>query len=79
MSYTSHDINEAKAAAAFTKQATKFDAIYGNDAIIRYKRERVRQHMQQLLLPNSEILFLQIKLLIIALPWLPEYTNHGTA
>jgi len=56
MSSTSHNINEANAAAAFTKQAIKFDAIYGNDTIVQYKRERVRQHLQQLLLPNSEIL-----------------------
>ena len=56
MSTPSHHINEQHASAAFTKQSVKFDGIYANDIIIQYKRERVRNHIQQLLLPNSNIL-----------------------
>jgi ubiquinone/menaquinone biosynthesis C-methylase UbiE len=52
----SHHINEEQAAAAFTKQSAKFDALYGGDTIIQYKRERVRQHLQKFILPNSDVL-----------------------
>ncbi len=56
MNTSSPHINEEQAAAAFTKQSTKFDALYSADTIIKYKRERVRHHIQRLLLPNSTIL-----------------------
>jgi len=56
MSVSSHHINEEQAAAAFTKQSAKFDALYTADTIIQYKRERVRKHLQQFILPNSAIL-----------------------
>lgn len=48
--------HELAAAAAFSKQAPVFDDLYGNDTIIRYKRKRVRDHMMQLLQPQSHIL-----------------------
>ncbi len=50
------EYNEELAAAAFTKQAVEFDRIYSSDTIIRYKRERVRNHLAQFLQPNSKIL-----------------------
>ena len=56
MNAPSHDINEEQAAAAFTKQSVKFDALYSKDRIIQYKRERVRQHLQQFISPNSTVL-----------------------
>lgn len=56
MSASSHHINEEQASAAFTKQAAKFDALYANDTIIKYKRERVRDHVQQFILPQSDVL-----------------------
>src|SRR5882762_5022726 len=56
MSVPSHHINEEQAAAAFTKQAVKFDAMYANDTIIKYKRERVRDHVLQFILPQSDVL-----------------------
>jgi ubiquinone/menaquinone biosynthesis C-methylase UbiE len=51
-----HHINEEEASQAFSKQAVKFDALYAGDTIIQYKRERVRQHVQQFILPNSNVL-----------------------
>jgi len=48
--------NEEQAAAAFTKQAAVFDALYTGNTIIRYKRDRVRKHVQQYLQPCSHIL-----------------------
>lgn len=48
--------NEARAAAAFSKQSAVFDTIYGNDTIVRYKRSRVRQHVLQFLPAQSQIL-----------------------
>ena len=56
MSVPSHHINEEQASAAFTKQAVKFDALYSDNTIIKYKRERVRQHVQQFILPQSDVL-----------------------
>jgi ubiquinone/menaquinone biosynthesis C-methylase UbiE len=42
--------------AAFDKQAPVFDSLYGNDAIIAYKRKRVRDHVEEFLAPQSSIL-----------------------
>jgi ubiquinone/menaquinone biosynthesis C-methylase UbiE len=56
MSLSSHHINEEQAAAAFSNQAAQFDALYAGDTIIQYKRKRVRDHVQQFILPNSEVL-----------------------
>ncbi|PWT99001.1 MAG: hypothetical protein C5B52_11335 [Bacteroidetes bacterium] len=50
------DINEKEAESAFTKQAPVFDNIYGTNTIIRYKRERVRNHVNQYLQTQSQIL-----------------------
>ncbi len=48
--------NEQLAAAAFTRQSALFDEQYRNNSIIQYKRERVRNHIQQYLTINSNIL-----------------------
>jgi len=56
MSIPSPHINEERAAAAFTNQSVKFDAVYSGDTIIEYKRERVRSHVQQFILPGSNVL-----------------------
>jgi ubiquinone/menaquinone biosynthesis C-methylase UbiE len=37
--------NETMVATAFSRQAPLFDVLYGRDAIIRYKRSRVRAHI----------------------------------
>jgi len=50
------DINEQHAEAAFTLQAPAFDELYGNDTIIQYKRQRVRDHVMQYLPACSSIL-----------------------
>ena len=44
--------NEWKAATAFSNQSVVFDQLYGGDEIIRYKRNRVRLHIEKYL-PNS--------------------------
>jgi len=56
MSVPSHHINEERVSLAFTKQASIFDALYSGDTMIQYKRERVRQHLQQFISPNSNVL-----------------------
>lgn len=48
--------NEDRAAMAFSKQAPLFDGLYGNDAIIQYKRQCVRQHVMKYLKPGSSML-----------------------
>lgn len=48
--------NEHSAAAAFSRQSVVFDDLYSGNTIIRYKRERVRKHIEQYLAPNSSIL-----------------------
>src|SRR5262249_19326722 len=48
--------NEQLTASAFTRQSSVFDAIYTPDKIIQYKRQRVRQHVEQLLKQSSHIL-----------------------
>lgn len=48
--------NEQEAGFAFSKQSAIFDEFYSGNAIIKYKRERVRQHVLQYLQPNSNIL-----------------------
>jgi ubiquinone/menaquinone biosynthesis C-methylase UbiE len=56
MAELTHNINEQLAAEAFDKQSMLFDELYGHDAIIQYKRERVRAHVDKLLKPNSSML-----------------------
>jgi ubiquinone/menaquinone biosynthesis C-methylase UbiE len=48
--------NEQNAAQAFSAQAPVFDELYGSDAIIRYKRERVRNHVLSQLNEKENIL-----------------------
>ena len=50
------DINEQRAATAFTKQAVVFDELYAGNTIIRYKRERVRDHVRRYVPSGSSIL-----------------------
>ena len=49
-------INEQKAAKAFTKQSIVFDVVYSGNAIVKYKREKVRDHVQRFIKANSNIL-----------------------
>ncbi|GAA4094519.1 class I SAM-dependent methyltransferase [Mucilaginibacter panaciglaebae] len=49
-------INEQKAAEAFSTQSAIFDKIYSSNAIVNYKRERVRTHVLHYLKPQSSIL-----------------------
>jgi ubiquinone/menaquinone biosynthesis C-methylase UbiE len=48
--------NETLVEEAFTRQSSQFDRLYGQDEIIRYKRERVRQHIESFLQPGSNML-----------------------
>jgi len=56
MSELSNYINELKTAEAFSKQAKGFDAVYGSNTIIQYKRQRVREHVLSLLSPGASML-----------------------
>ena len=56
MTNTSAKISEQTAARAFSKQAPVFDHLYSADTIIQYKRKRVREHIEQWLAPQSQIL-----------------------
>jgi ubiquinone/menaquinone biosynthesis C-methylase UbiE len=47
---------EKAAAVAFSRQAPLFDQLYSSDAIIRYKRQRVRTHTENFLSPGAHIL-----------------------
>lgn len=47
MSFSAHDSNELDVSRAFTKQSGVFDQLYGGDAIIQFKRQRVRTHIIQ--------------------------------
>ncbi len=56
MSFDIINITEQEAAAAFNQQSGTFDKTYSSNAIIRYKRKRVRDHVLQFLKPASHIL-----------------------
>jgi len=56
MSVLSNHINELKAAEAFSKQSKVFDRLYNNDAIIQYKRQRVREHILKYALAGNSML-----------------------
>lgn len=51
-----HSVNEQAAEKAFSKQSGIFDELYSSNIIIQYKRQRVRDHLQQFLRPTSKIL-----------------------
>ena len=40
-------LNEQLAAEAFSRQSGVFDELYSGDAIIQYKRKRVRDHVER--------------------------------
>jgi len=48
--------NEQLAEAAFSSQSSIFDDLYSDNTIVNYKRKRVRDHVLNLLSPNSLIL-----------------------
>ncbi len=50
------NINEQNAESAFTTQSVIFDDLYAGNTIIKYKRERVRNHVLHLLAPGNSIL-----------------------
>ncbi len=56
MNGSTHSVNEKAAEKAFSKQSAIFDDIYSSNIIIQYKRQRVRDHLEQFLKPNSKIL-----------------------
>ena len=49
-------IYEQQAAAAFDKQSALFDEIYSSKAIIHYKRQKVRDHVNKFIKARSNIL-----------------------
>ncbi|HEY2649914.1 MAG TPA: class I SAM-dependent methyltransferase [Puia sp.] len=49
-------MNEQQVALAFTGQSAIFDQLYGNNGIVGYKRERVRQFLLKYLVPGSRVL-----------------------
>ena len=49
-------LNEQKAARAFSSQAPDFDRLYRNDGIIKYKRQRVYEHVLAHLKTHAHIL-----------------------
>jgi len=51
----SHD-NEVHASHAFSGQSGVFDAQYAGNAIVAYKRQRVREHLLRLAQPGGRIL-----------------------
>jgi ubiquinone/menaquinone biosynthesis C-methylase UbiE len=56
MNHSPDALYEQAAAAAFSRQAWEFDSLYGNDTIVRYKRRRVRSHLEKHLASASRIL-----------------------
>ena len=56
MSTPANYANELCAAHAFSMQAPVFDKLYAGNTIVKYKRQRVRAHLEQLLSPGSHIL-----------------------
>lgn len=49
-------LNEQLAAEAFSRQSGVFDKLYSDDSIIQYKRQRVREHVEQYLPAGASIL-----------------------
>jgi ubiquinone/menaquinone biosynthesis C-methylase UbiE len=50
------NLNESLASTAFTQQADKFDELYSCNTIIKYKRNRVREHLSKFVAPGLSIL-----------------------
>jgi len=50
-----HSVSEQAAEKAFSKQSAIFDELYSSNIIVQYKRQRVREHVGQLIKPNSKI------------------------
>ena len=55
MSVSEH-INQVKASEAFSKQSAVFDELFGTDAMIQYKRKRVRDHIMRIAKPGGYML-----------------------
>ena len=53
---STNSINEHAASEAFTRQSGSFDELFSPNPIIIYKRQRVREHVQQYLAQESKIL-----------------------
>jgi ubiquinone/menaquinone biosynthesis C-methylase UbiE len=51
-----YEINEKLASVAFNRQSVVFDELYGSNSIVRYKRERVYEHVDKFLPAGSYIL-----------------------
>jgi SAM-dependent methyltransferase len=51
-----HTLNEQNAGTAFSRQSFVFDELYSHNAIVQYKRARVREHVEYFLKPTSSIL-----------------------
>ncbi|HEV2355942.1 MAG TPA: methyltransferase domain-containing protein [Puia sp.] len=77
--YTGGQYNETAVAAAFGKQATKFDDYDAGNAINQYKRNRVREHVLRYLPPTGSILELNAGTGIDAV-WFAQrgYRVHAT-
>ncbi len=50
------DINRLNIESAFSRQAVIFDELYSENAIVNYKRRRVREHLQKYMMPGSSVL-----------------------
>lgn len=50
------DINRLNIESAFSRQALSFDELYSGNAIVNYKRRRVREHLQKYMMPDSNVL-----------------------
>jgi len=48
--------NEQLVATAFSRQSAIFDQLYSENKIVQYKRQRVRDHLKQYILPGNFIL-----------------------
>jgi ubiquinone/menaquinone biosynthesis C-methylase UbiE len=48
--------NEQLASDAFSRQSAIFDQLYADNEIVQYKRQRVRNHLQQYISPGNFIL-----------------------
>src|SRR5438067_1743932 len=53
---TTGEIQESIIEQAFSRQSVVFDEIYSGNAIIQYKRERVRSHVMSYAKPGNRML-----------------------